>query len=201
MRALSVTKRRVLMVATAALMLAGCGNSEMFSSGSSSEWFSKKFDLFERPSGMAQNKATGTTLRAATAEDFVGPDGSCPLPTNAAAPADPNSGAGTVAGDLAGAPAPAAAAPMGGGVALLMTECEVVNRLGRPQQVDIGAGQGGERAATLTYLQGDRPGIYHFAAGRLKEIDRGPEPEPPPKPAKGKKKPAKPKTASLPKQQ
>ena len=86
-----------------------------------------------------------------------------------------------------------------GGVALGMSECDVVRRAGLPGNVNIGAGDKGERKVVLTYLTGPWPGIYTFDAGRLKEVDRAPEPPAPPKaPPKKKKakKPAKPKTAT-----
>ena len=77
-----------------------------------------------------------------------------------------------------------------------MTECQVVRRAGQPQKVDIGAGAGGNRTVIITYLTGNWPGIYHFASGRLKEIDQAPQPPASPKAKKvKKKKPAKPKTA------
>lgn len=63
----------------------------------------------------------------------------------------------------------------GGGVALEMTECEVVNRVGVAQAVDIG-NDAGERVTTLTYMSGPRPGVYRFIGGRLKTLERGPEP-------------------------
>ncbi len=83
-----------------------------------------------------------------------------------------------------------------GGIALGMTECQAVQRAGSPNNVAIGAGERGERKVVLTYLSGLWPGIYTFNDGRLKSIERAPEP---PKPAKAppkKKKPVKPKTAS-----
>jgi hypothetical protein len=49
----------------------------------------------------------------------------------------------------------------------------------------------------LTYPSGPWPGIYTFAAGRLKTIDRVAQPEPP-KPAR--KKARSPRTASAPPQ-
>ena len=82
-----------------------------------------------------------------------------------------------------------------GGIALGMSECDAVRRAGQPNNVSIGAGDKGERKVVLTYLTGTRPGIYTFDAGRLKVIDRAPEPPaPPPKATKKKivkKKPAK----------
>lgn len=123
-------------------------------------------------------------------------------PVPAAAPPPPvDRPVGSFAGDLAGPPMPAAPPPppapakpvavasanpdtleglqpggpqITGGIALSMTECEAVRRAGQPTNVDIGADTKGERKVVLTYLTGGRPGIYTFAAGRLKQIDRAP---------------------------
>jgi hypothetical protein len=92
-------------------------------------------------------------------------------------------------------PAQPGAAPLiQGGIALEMTECQVARRLGRADRVEMGANERNERAVTLTYLQGERPGIYRFVAGRLVSMERAPEPPPPPKPVRTAKpaKPAKP---------
>jgi hypothetical protein len=70
----------------------------------------------------------------------------------------------------------------GGGIALDMSECDVVERAGPPENIDISTNARGQRMAVLTYLGGERPGIYRFVAGRLVSIERGPElpaPEPP----------------------
>jgi hypothetical protein len=66
-------------------------------------------------------------------------------------------------------------------IALEMTECDVVKRAGVAQKVEIGSNAAGERVATLTYLGGPRPGIYHFAGGRMNSMERAPEPPPQPK--------------------
>lgn len=85
-----------------------------------------------------------------------------------------------------------------GGVALSMSECQVVRRAGQPSSVSISAGAKGARKVVVTYLAGNFPGIYTFDSGRLKEIDEVPQAQ---KPAKAvakkkiKKKPA-PKTAT-----
>jgi hypothetical protein len=103
-------------------------------------------------------------LRVVTAADLVDPQGHC-----AAAGQD-------------------GAAPRGG-IALEMTECEVVSRAGTPENIELGTTDRGERSVTLTYSGGPRPGIYRFAGGRLYAIERGQEP--PPEPPKAKKPPAK----------
>jgi hypothetical protein len=103
-------------------------------------------------------------LRPVTAEDLVGPQGQC-------------AGVGQDSGVTQG------------GIALQMTECEVVKRAGPPENVELGTTDRGERAATLTYISGPRPGIYRFAGGRLYAIERGQEPQP--EPPKAKKPPAK----------
>ncbi|MGZ3409316.1 MAG: hypothetical protein ACXWJW_07665 [Xanthobacteraceae bacterium] len=93
------------------------------------------------------------------------------------------------AGNCAGA-APAVASADGNavppaprGVALEMTECELVQAAGPPASVEVGANQRGDRTVTMTYPAADRP-IYHFIDGRLKSIERGAEP--PPEPVKKK---------------
>jgi hypothetical protein len=78
----------------------------------------------------------------------------------------------------------------GAGVGLGMTECEVARRAGTPDRVDISTNSSGERAAVLTYLSGPRPGIYHFAAGRLTAMERAPEAAAPSAPKQAGKKPA-----------
>ena len=101
-------------------------------------------------------------LRPVTAADLVSSEGQC------------DGGAGQ-----------AAAEPVAGGIALQMTECDVVRRAGPVEKIDIGSDERGERAVTLTYLRGPWPGIYRFAGGRLVSIERAPGP--PPAPAKAPK--------------
>ena len=105
-------------------------------------------------------------VRPVTAADLVGPQGQC-------AGSAPDSGLAQ------------------GGIALQMTECDVVKRAGTPENVQVGTNQRGERTVTLTYNSGPRPGIYHFSGGRLYDIDRVEQPPEPPKPAKPKKPAAK----------
>jgi hypothetical protein len=102
----------------------------------------------------------------ATAADFINADGSC---------------AGGEAAEASTEPVPTA-------IALQTTECAVVRALGMPEKIDIGANERGDRVAKLLYSSGARPGLYHFTAGHLKQIDRVAEP-PPPKPQKPPAKP------------
>ena len=119
-------------------------------------------------------------LRPITSEDLVSGEGQCAFagPEQAAGAADPT--------------APAALVP--GGLALQMTECDVVRRAGTPEKVDLGADERGDRAVVLTYTGGPLPGVYRFSVGRLVAIERAPGPPPtaakPQKPAKPAKKPA-----------
>jgi len=71
-------------------------------------------------------------------------------------------------------PEGAPGAPVLGGIALGMTECQAVRRAGHPSQVSIGTANKGERKVVLTYLAGPWPGIYTFQSGRLKVIDAVP---------------------------
>ena len=113
------------------------------------------------------------TLRLVTAADLVNAAGQCSS-ESAQAGSDPTVGA-----------APAVA----GGIALQMTECDVVRRAGPVEKIDFASDERGERIVTLTYLRGPSPGIYRFEGGRLVSIERAPTP--PPAPAKSQKAPAK----------
>ena len=205
-------------------------STQLFQDNNEGGWFSKPVDMFAKPSwARASSDDQNVILNPRTpvdANELVGADGRCgepavasvaPAPAPAAAPTPPpDRPVGTMAGDLARAPMPQAtpdainpnapvAQPAGGplvmgGIALGMTECDVVRRAGLPGNINIGAGDKGERKVVLTYLSGTWPGIYTFDAGRLKVVDRAPVPETPAKPAKKQKlkakTTAKPKTAT-----
>ena len=215
-------------VLAVAVAVAGCKNSaQVFENNNEGGWFSKKVDVFAKPEWAIASTDKNADLAPrgpVDANDLIGADGRCgvaapaaPEPVQVAAPAAPADRAvGSMAGDLAGAPMPAAmpvsANPndnlpgvdptmprVMGGIALGMTECQTVERAGLPGNVAIGAGAKGERKVVLTYLTGVWPGIYHFSDGRLKEIVRAPAPPAPAKPVKklkAKKPVAKPKTAA-----
>ena len=108
------------------------------------------------------------------------------------------------AGDQPGSSAPVTVQQAGvpmipSAVSLEMSECDVVKRAGFPERVELGTNERNERTATLSYMGGPRPGIYSFVEGRLKSMERGPEPTPSAKTAKKPAKPA-PKTATKPRQ-
>jgi hypothetical protein len=103
-------------------------------------------------------------LRPVTAADLVNADGQCPMATAEAPPPSPGDGASDAQPGL-----------LPGGIALQMTECDVVRRAGSPEQVQIGTDERGDRSVVVTYTRGSRPGIYRFAAGRLTSIERAPE--------------------------
>jgi hypothetical protein len=124
--------------------------------------------------------------RVVTADDLIGANGRCAgeaMPE--AAPQALNFTAGPQAGPAGAgsAPqaAPAAPAPVRTGVGLGMTECEVVRALGHTDRIEISTNERGQRSVTLTYVQGERPGIYRFVAGQLVSLERTGEPPPPPK--------------------
>jgi hypothetical protein len=112
------------------------------------------------------------SLRPLTSADFVNQDGQCA--EQARSTADPVGADG--------------AAPVGG-IALQMTECEVVRRAGPVEKIDISADERGERAVVLSYLRGSAAGVYRFVGGRLVSIERAPGP--PPAPGKSQKPTAK----------
>lgn len=181
----------------AATTLSGCSNSDMFSAQGAEQWFSKPFTSFSKQDwAIASTGKDPNALRPLTPEDYVDASGRCAAPAPVAAPADPAAAAQPAAsGAQAAVPAEPGAPTVAGGIALLMSECEVVARAGAPERVALGSNASGDRTAVLTYGGGPWPGIYHFTGGRLSEIDAAPHVDKP-KPAPRKRAPAKPKTAA-----
>jgi len=165
---------------TAAFALCGCAAPD------TSSWFSKPLNPFGNNLGYSYSQLGETRQdHPITANDLVDPNGACPRYT-APAPVAPGSP------DAGSAASPDTAALLSGGIALGMSECDVVARLGQPTAVNLGSNPNGSRSAVLTFKSGPRPGIYRFAGGRLSEMDRV-EGLPPPQPEKkksAKKKPA-----------
>jgi len=162
-------------------------------------------------------KGGQVTTGPVTAADLVGPDGRCafapapaassfpepvaaPVPAQAPPAADPiNPGSNRALYFTAGPEANprAAGATAGGlppevrngpsGISLSMTECQVVAVAGYTDRVEIGGNARGERETTLTYLSGERPGIYRFRGGRLVSMERVAEAPQPKKPQRAAK--------------
>jgi hypothetical protein len=151
------------LVLLAALAISGCGAVD--------------YESFRRPEAatifrpLSVTVTRERTLPPVTAADLVDAEGRC------ASAAGPVSAEGPSAEQ-------GAAAVISSGIAIDMTECEVVNRAGAPDQVAVGANERSERTATLTFLRGARPGIYHFTSGRLTSMERAPEPAPQQRPAR-----------------
>jgi hypothetical protein len=165
-----------------ALALSGCADS-------TAGWFSKPLNLAGNNLGYTYSQLGEARMdRPVTANDLVDANGACP---NYAAPATPLPATGSAD---AGSPASSdTASLLGAGVALGMSECDVVARLGQPTAVNLGSNPNGTRSAILTFKSGPRPGLYRFNSGRLAEMDRVEVPPPPPQPEKKKtvkKKPA-----------
>jgi hypothetical protein len=138
---------------------------------------SKLSDVFATPDwAKFTNTSKPLVQRAVTQNDLIGADGSCaaaPGQATAMAATDgnaPDSNAEALQGQ-------GALPQVSGGIALAMTECEVVQRAGMPTQFEIGA-DGQERVTTITYTQGMWPGLYRFRGGRLASIERVAVPEP-----------------------
>ncbi len=115
-------------------------------------------------------KFTSTTpavaTRSVTQNDLITADGRCasaPMQaTDGSAP--PESAEAALAGQ---GPLPG----VQGGVALGMSECEVIQRTGSPERFDIGA-EAGDRVVTMTVTRGPNPGLYRFRGGRLASVER-----------------------------
>ncbi len=166
-----------------AVALGGCANVDYENKDA---WFSRPFQFVSRNGGYTFSELQESKARAQpiTANDLVAANGSCPPPVQHA----PAAAAANQPGS-----APAAtdtSALLGGGIALGMSECDVVFRAGAPNAVQIGKNPNGDRTAVLTFNTGPRPGIYHFEAGALMEVERV---QTAPAPAQtAKKKPASP---------
>ncbi|MBV8753999.1 MAG: hypothetical protein JO328_14150 [Hyphomicrobiales bacterium] len=167
--------------AALALTLAGCSlDSGLFSK--SDPKADATFALNQAPKGEDRH-------RVVTAADLIDAKGNCA--GEAAAPQALNFTAGPQSGAAAQNPAPGVApgvAPVvRTGVGLGMTECDVVRTLGHTDRIEISTNDRGLRSVTLTYLTGERPGIYRFEAGRLDSLERVDEAPVAHKPAKPKK--------------
>jgi hypothetical protein len=156
---------RMIAMATLACAMAAC-SSDLSLSGVT--LVPKPETLLRKPDWATFSGGKNDELRPVTAADLVSAEGQCDSGAGQAA-ADPTAAGGSVAG----------------GIALQMTECDVVRRAGPVEKIDVGSDQRGERAVTLTYLRGPWPGIYRFTGGRLVSIERAPGP--PPAPAKAPK--------------
>jgi hypothetical protein len=162
---------------TLAAALCGCAPTVF---DSNQHWFSRPFDVVGRNSGytFSELQESREKSRAVTATDLVSANGACPPPPGAAAGAPvsaPGAGPGSApvtqalgAGDSTAAPTPGTPAL---GIALGMTECEVVWHVGTPSSVQIGSNPNGDRTALMTFDRGPQAGIYHFERGRLSAMD------------------------------
>jgi hypothetical protein len=144
----------------ALLLMAACATAE------APQPAGKVSDMFATPEWAKGTQARAQTSRAVTQNDLINPDGSCAF----AAATDGVAPAADAAEALAGqgqGPLPA----VQGGVALGMTECQILQRTGAPDTFNIAA-EGTERVTTLTVLRGSWPGLYRFRGGRLVSIER-----------------------------
>ncbi|HEY4142562.1 MAG TPA: hypothetical protein VGM57_14170 [Pseudolabrys sp.] len=179
----------IALLCATALTVAGCKNSAgVFQDNGDGGWFSKPVEMFSKPE-WTKNTATTANLGPSGPvgpEELVNADGSCAMAAAAAPPpATPDQPPGAAIVSVPSGP------QVMGGVALGMSECQVVQRAGSPSNVQIGSGASGERSVTLTFLNPPWPGIYRFSDGRLKVVERAPGPPPTAKAPPKKKKAAK----------
>src|SRR5262245_59774259 len=201
----------IALACAAVLGLCGCKTFEDQNDGG---WFSRP--AFTKPDWAkpSTGKINLSLMGPVSAEDLVSTEGQCAAPAAAAvqsAEASPSSteqpqpadrAVGSVAGDLAGAPMPAAtpasaangpglrrlgpgsAARASGVIGPGMTECRTGQRAGTRSNVAISTGEQCGRNVVLTYLSGPWPGIYTVWGGSVNVVERAPEQ---PKPEKTKK--------------
>lgn len=181
---------------TLAAVLSGCANPDVFDNNE--HWFSRPFDWTGRNGGytfseLQENNAKKTPV---TANDLVSQNGACPPPPMSTPAPAPPPNAAAAPGAMPGGAEAMPPSLLGQGIALGMTECDVVYRAGTPASVQLSSNPNGDRVAVLTFDSGPRPGIYRFERGRLMDLDRVEVPIEEPKVAKRvvkkKKEPAKP---------
>jgi hypothetical protein len=156
MRAFIKCPKHIAAVIVLAAATGACAPSQ-FSEISASSLL-PRVDNISRPDWLTYSGGKNEfELRPVTAADLVNADGQCSAEAQPAAAGDGSE-----------------PALVSGGIALQMTECDVVRRAGAPEQLQVGAEPGG-RSVVMTYTRGPRPGIYRFAGGRLATIERGAE--------------------------
>lgn len=202
----NLNSRLPLWPALIAVALGGCSSISNLS-------LSKKGDVLSSEDYNYFYRREAVAMGPVSQADLVSPDGRCGSSPAFAPPAAPATAepvarvpasqptsprsnqalyftAGPEAGRPAG-PAPSQVPPQvrtgPTGIALQMTECQVVAVAGSTDRVEITAGPGGQRLVTLTYVSGERPGIYRFVNGRLNTMERVAEQ---PQPKRAAKKPA-----------
>ena len=170
-------------------MLAACAASN----DSTQQKGGKLSDVFATPDWNKFTSSKPTILqRAVTPNDLISADGRC-VGTSEVVTAQVSTD-GTAPETTSDALEGQGALPaMQGGIGLAMTECQVAQRTGAPDRVDIGA-EATERVTTMTVLRGSWPGLYRFRSGRLVSIERVDVPAPA-KPVRAAK-PAKPSKTS-----
>jgi hypothetical protein len=166
----------VLGALAVALCLGGCADD-------TGGWFAKPLNVFNKGGYSYSSLGQSRHDQSVASNDLVEANGACPGYVAPATPPVPGSrGAGEALPDQGSSL---------GGIALGMSECEVVSRLGPPTAVNIGQNPNGARSSALTFKGGPRPGLYRFEGGRLSELDRVDEP-----PARDATKPVKKKPAA-----
>jgi hypothetical protein len=181
-------RQRLLALLLLAPVITGCSGASMFSTdilSKDAEWFSRPSRLFIRNIEAPPLSPT----KPITADDLVSAEGSCPGMAPPGNPVDANASSDGAVG------APVVPSTTGT-VALGHTECDVVRGIGAPGSVNLSKNERGDRVAVVTYLQGQRAGIYTFTAGRLTSVERLPEQAAPPAVAKPKTKRKKPAAAT-----
>src|SRR5262249_10955314 len=153
-------------VAALAVALRGCTNVDFENKDA---WVFKPFEFVNRKGGYTFSEPQEKKDHAPpiTPNDLLAGNASCPpraVPQAPAAAAANQSGSAPAATD--------SSALLGGGIALGMSECDVLFRAGAPSAVQIGKNPSGDRSAVLTFNSGPRAGIYHFEAGALMDVER-----------------------------
>ena len=132
----------------------------------------KLSDMFATPEwAKFSNSKPTAQQRAITPDDLVSADGRCAAAPDAATAQATTEGVNAPESTSDAQAGQGAMPTVQGGIALAMTECQVVQRTGFPERVDIGA-EGTTRVTTVTVTNGPSPGLFRFRGGRLVSIER-----------------------------
>ena len=132
----------------------------------------KLSDMFATPEwAKFSNSKPSAAQRAITPDDLVSADGRCAGPPDVVTAQATSEGANAPESTSDAQAGQVAMPTVQGGIALAMTECQVVQRTGFPERVDIGA-EGTTRVTTVTVTNGQSPGLFRFRGGRLVSIER-----------------------------
>lgn len=162
--------KSLLVLLLLAPVMSGCGSSLSDFTIKDQEWFQRPGKIFGTKS-LAIETPPLSPEKSVMPDDLITAEGACPGMAPVGLPGEANAQQNAEQQGTADGPT--------GAVALGHTECDVARAIGSaPDNVNLSNNQRGDRLATVTYLHGQRPGLYTFTAGRLTSVERVAQPAP-----------------------